>query len=263
MVAKAIQRVRELTAGIYTVIAAAIILLSWLAFALLPQHSSGHTQAPAAGHNMPGMHGMHHADMAPMAAPVARHPVLWIAIVSWIVMTIAMMGLATLPSIQYIERTMPWGRRGAAVAVYAAVWLAVWTAIGVVITLAQSAAIGAPPWWLFAGALVLAALWQLTPLKCVALGDCHKSRPLPPTGWPAAQAVTRFGAFGGWACVRSCWAVMLAMALAPTAHILWMVPLTVAVTWERFTRQPRRTARILAGVFVVAAAAVGVFAAIQ
>ncbi|TDZ45821.1 DUF2182 domain-containing protein [Mycobacteroides franklinii] len=258
MVANAIQRVRELTAGTYTGIAAAIILLSWLGFALLPQHSGGHRQAPAAEH----MHGMHHTGMAPMAAPVVHHPVLWIAIASWVVMTIAMMGPATLPSIQYIEQNMPRGRRGGAVVGYTVVWLAVWTVIGVVITVAQSAVVGPSPWWLFAGALVIAALWQLTPLKCRALGDCHKSRPLPPTGWPAADGVMRFGAFGGWACVRSCWAVMVAMALAPTAHILWMVPLTAAVTWERFTQNPRRTARILAGVFVVAAVAVGVFAAI-
>ncbi|WP_074320110.1 DUF2182 domain-containing protein [Mycobacteroides abscessus] len=239
---------------------AAVILLSWLAFALLPQHAGAHSQAPAGEHSM---HGMQHAGMAPIPTPVTHQPVLWIAIIAWIVMTVAMMGPATLPSVRYIEQTTSRGRRGGVIVLYGAVWLSVWTVIGVIVALAQSAAVGASPWWLFTGALVVATLWQLTPLKRRALGDCHASRPLPPTGWPAAQGAIRFGAFGGWACVRSCWAVMLAMALAPTAHIVWMVPLTVAVTWERFTQSPRRTARVLAGVFAVAAAAVGVFAAIQ
>lgn len=258
MVANAIQRVRELTAGRYTGITAAVILLSWLGFAFLPQHAAGHPSAPTAEH----MHGMDHANMAPMA-PVVHQPALWIAIVSWIVMTIAMMGPATLPAVQYVEQNTLRGRRGAMVVLYAAVWLTVWAVVGVVITLAQTAANGAAPWWLFAGALAITALWQLTPLKCQALGDCHKSNPLPPNGWPTARGVMRFGALGGWACVRSCWAVMLAMALAPSAHILWMVPLTAAVTWERFTRYPRRTTRILAVLFAVAAAAATAFAALQ
>lgn len=110
MVAHAIQRVRELTAGTYTGIVAAVILLSWLAFALLPQHAGAHSQAPAGEHSM---HGMQHAGMAPMPTPVTHQPVLWIAIIAWIVMTVAMMGPATLPSVRYIEQTTPGApRRG-------------------------------------------------------------------------------------------------------------------------------------------------------
>ncbi len=258
MVANAIQRVRELVAGRYTGITTAIILLSWLGFAFLPQHAAGHTPAPVTGH----MHGMDHANMAPMATPVVHQPVLWVAIVSWIVMTIAMMGPATLPAVQYVEQNTPRGR-GRALTIYAAVWLALWTAVGLLITLALPMAANINRWWIFGGALLLAAIWQLTPWKCRALGDCHRSTPLPPGGWPAAKGLIGFGAVSGWACIRSCWATMLTMAVAPSAHLLWMVPLTVAVTWERFTRYPRRTARILAVLFVVAAAAVGIFAAVQ
>ncbi|MBA0044986.1 DUF2182 domain-containing protein [Mycobacteroides sp. LB1] len=261
MVANAIQRVRALTAGRYAQLATAVILLSWLGFTFLPQHGSqAHTAPPVAGH----MHGMNHETMDPMAPmPAAHHPALWAAFAAWIVMTIAMMGPATLPAVQFVEQHAPRGRRGGAVALYAAVWLAVWAAVGIVITLAQSAATGAAPWWLFAGALLATALWQLTPLKCQALGDCHRSSPLPPSGWPAAKGVMRFGGVSGWACARSCWAVMLAMAVAPAAHVLLMVPLTAAVTWERFTGHPRRTTRILAVLFAAAAAAAAAFAALQ
>ncbi|WP_078363063.1 DUF2182 domain-containing protein [Mycobacteroides chelonae] len=207
MAANAIQRVRELAAGRYTGIATAIILLSWLGFAFLPQHATAHEQAPMAEH----MHGMNHANMAPMATPVVHQPALWIAIVSWIVMTIAMMGPATLPAVRHVEQNVP-RDRGRALILYAAVWLAMWTVVGLIITLA-----------------------------------------LP-------KGLMRFGAISGWACIRSCWAMMLTMAVAPSAHLAWMVGLTAAVTWERFTRYPRRTAWLLAGLFVVAAAAVGVFA---
>lgn len=255
MAANAIQRVRELAAGRYTGIATAIILLSWLGFAFLPQHATAHKQAPMGEH----MHGVDHANMAPMATPVVHQPALWIAIVSWIVMTIAMMGPATLPAVRYVEQNVPRGR-GRALILYAAVWLAMWTVVGLIITLALLAAGNVNRWWLLAGVLLLTAMWQLTPMKCRALGECHRSLPLPPDGWPAAKGLMRFGAISGWACIRSCWAMMLTMAAAPSAHLAWMVGLTAAVTWERFTRYPRRTAWLLAGLFVVAAAAVGVFA---
>ncbi len=254
MVANAIQRVKELATGRYTGISTAIILLSWLGFVFLPQHAASHTQAPAIGH----MPGMDHASMA----PVVHQPVLWVAIVSWIVMTIAMMGPATLPAVQYVQQNSSQGR-GRALALYAAVWLALWTVVGLLITLALPMAATVNRWWIFAGVLLLAAIWQLTPWKCRALGDCHQSVPLPPDGWPAAKGLIRFGAVSGWACIRSCWAMMLTMAVAPSAHLIWMVPLTIAVTWERFTRYPRRTVRVLAVLFVVAAAAIGIFATVQ
>ncbi|MUM17202.1 MULTISPECIES: DUF2182 domain-containing protein [unclassified Mycobacteroides] len=252
------RSVRELTAGRYTGIATAVILLSWLGFAFLPQHGTAHTPTPTAGH----MHGMNHANMAPMAAPVTHQPALWMAIVSWVIMTIAMMGPAALPAIQYVERhTLRW--RGRATVLYTVVWLALWVVFGIAVTLGLPLAAGVNRRWMFAGALLFAGIWQLTPMKRQALGDCHRSAPLPSEGWPAIKGLTRFGAFSGWACIRSCWAVMLAMALAPSAHILWMVPLTAAVTYERFTQRPGRTVRVVAVLFVITAAAVGMFAAIQ
>lgn len=259
MVANGIQRVRELTAGRYTGIAAAVILLSWLGFAFLPQHGTSHTSAPSAEH----MPGMHHANMAPMATPVIHQPALWMAIVSWILMTIAMMGPATLPAVQYVEQNTLRGRRGAMVALYAAIWILVWCVVGVVITLALSTTSHLSRWWLFAAALMLAALWQLTPLKRRALGDCHRSTPLSPRGWPAANGAMRFGAFNGSSCVRSCWAVMLAMAVAPSAHLVWMVVLTAVVTYERFTQRPQQMLRLLGVLLALTAAGVGAFALLQ
>lgn len=251
MVANAIQRVRELTAGIYTRIAAAIILLSWLGFALLPQHGGSHTEAPAAQH----MQGMHHPGMAPMATPVVHQPVLWIAIVSWIVMTVAMMGPATLPAIEYVGKQ----GRGGAVAVYAVVWLAIWSVVGVVISLVQPRLSHLDKWWLFAGLLLAAASWQFSAVKRLALRDCHCPTQFPT---PVLKGALRFGAFSGTACVGSCWAMMLAMALAPAAHLVWMVPLTVAVTYERFAQRPVAAVRLVGAFLAVAAVCVGVFAAL-
>ena len=53
------------------------------------------------------------------------------------------------------------------------------------------------------------------------------------------------------------------MVLAPAAHLLWMVPLTGAVTFERLSTDPRRAAWWVAGVLAVCATAVAVVAAVQ
>jgi predicted metal-binding membrane protein len=103
-------------------------------------------------------------------------------------------------------------------------------------------------------ALATAAGWQLTAHKRRALLDCHRPSPLPPQGWRATAGVVRFAARNGLACLRSCWAMMLAMGVASSMMLLWMVAVTGIVTTEKLAERPRRAAR--AGAVVLAAGAV-------
>jgi predicted metal-binding membrane protein len=104
-----------------------------------------------------------------------------------------------------------------------------------------------------AAALALAAGWQLTPAKNRALGDCHRPSPLPPRGWRATAGVIRFGLWSGFACLRSCWAMMIAMAVTSSMAIIWMAGITGIVMVERFAQRPHRTARAVAGVLALCA----------
>ena len=111
-----------------------------------------------------------------------------------------------------------------------------------------------------AGALALAAGWQLSAPKRRGLRDCHRPSPLPPTGRRATAGVVRFAVRNGTACVRSCWAMMLAMAVATTATTFWMVAITGLVLVEKLAPRPRQATRagavlLGAGALVVAAGA--------
>ena len=62
----------------------------------------------------------------------------------------------------------------------------------------------------------------------------------------------------GTACVRSCWLLMLAMALAATAATFWMVAITGLVLVEKLAPKPRQATR--AGAVLLAAGSLAVAA---
>jgi predicted metal-binding membrane protein len=155
----------------------------------------------------------------------------------WTVMVVAMMGPAALPGIRHTARNSLRWRRGRAAAGFGLGYLAVWAGYGAVVLLLPAAPVGA--------ALLVAAGWQLTPYKRRWLLECHRARPLPPTGLAADRAAAGFGLRVGGACAGSCWALMLVMVAAPMT-----APGTAAlaglVLTERITRHPVRTTRLAA-----------------
>jgi predicted metal-binding membrane protein len=169
----------------------------------------------------------------------------------WELMVIAMMGLALLPALGHASmNSLPWRRKRAMVEV-ASAYLAVWTVFGFVALAAlQPLRDARAP---LAVALVFAALWELAPPKRRALRDCHRVVPLPPRGLGAEVAAFRFGLRQGSACMRSCWPVMLVMALLPMGQLWWMVGLTALVTSERFLDRPQHVRRVAAGAMAIAA----------
>lgn len=161
----------------------------------------------------------------------------------WALMVLAMMLPSALPAIRHVAVNSLRQRRTRAMATFAAVYIGIWVAVGaVVIALAPawSALDGAR---VAAAALAIAAAWQLTVHKRRALRDCHRPSPLPPTGSRATAGVARFALRNSTACVRSCWAMMLAMAVATTATTFWMVAITGLVLTEKLALKPRQATR--------------------
>jgi predicted metal-binding membrane protein len=171
----------------------------------------------------------------------------------WALMVVAMMLPSALPAVRHVgANSLRWRRRRAMatfVAGYAAIWIALGAASVVILRLSSLPKAAIAP----AVALALAAAWQLTPYKRRALSDCHRPSPLPPRGRRAAMGVLRFASRGSLACVRSCWALMLAMGLAQSMPIFWMVAVTGIVTVEKFAPKPRQATRISAALLAVAA----------
>lgn len=253
--AQVVRRIRGVTAGRLAGTALVMIALSWVALMLVGHPVNSHGDQ-AGTHTAP----MHH-QMASAATASPVHDIgIWLWPVTWILMTIAMMGPATLPALHCLEQNSL--RRGRSVALFAMMWLAVWGVAGVVVSLIRPVIPQHLGWWAFAAALAVAAVWQVTPFKRAALAGCEQVPAPASVGWSADRTALRFGAGVGTSCVGSCWAVMAAMVLAPGAHLLWMIPLTGAVTFERLSADPRRAAWWVAGLLAVCAAVVAVVAAV-
>ncbi|MFD3550175.1 DUF2182 domain-containing protein [Streptomyces sp. NPDC058655] len=180
------------------------------------------------------------------------------ALAMWMLMSVAMMLPATVPVLEHVGMNSLRRCQQRAMATFAAVFLAVWIGYGALL-------MGLAPLWstlpdgvALASALALAAVWQLTVHKRRALRDCHRASPLPLSGWPAVAGAGRFGLRQGGACLRSCWALMLIMAVASggRGELSWMALLTGIVTTEKLVRKPHRLTEVAAAVLAATAVTV-------
>ena len=181
----------------------------------------------------------------PLAVAAGVHAHDRPTLASWTVMAAAMMLPGAIPAARHVAvNSLRW-RRHRAVALYVAAYVGVWVGYGAVVVPASRA--WRPP---LAAVLAVAAAWQLTPWHRRAVRDCHRTVPLPPTGWAATKGSLRFGARNARACVGTCWASMLVMVAAPAdSHLVWAVVLALAVFAQKTARRPRRTARGLGAAF--------------
>lgn len=148
-------------------------------------------------------------------------------LLSWLVMIVAMMApfLAT-----PLEQMRPHARLMLA---FALAYVGLWMLVGAVLMVVAVAILTLPGEPLLYGA-VLAALWQVTPLKRRCLRLCH---------WqPAAPILSVRAAFGygrtiALACLGSCWALMLVPLLAHHTHFMLMILVSALFFLER--GQPR------------------------
>jgi predicted metal-binding membrane protein len=182
-------------------------------------------------------------------APTVRDGLAYVA--GWGVMMAAMMLPSALPMIALYAAT----RRSAAgpaqrtlhVALFTLVYLGVWAATGIPMYLAST--------WLaaqtttglgygIAAALVVAGIFQLSPLKQVCLRHCRSPlgfllghwRP----GWRGSLAL-------GWAhalyCLGCCWALMVVLVVAGAMGLPWVLLIAAAVAAEKLLPGGARMAR--------------------
>jgi predicted metal-binding membrane protein len=218
----------------------AVAAAAWAAL-LLAGHSAMISGGPRS--DMPDMPGMSHSSGA-HAHGLAG------GIVMWGLMTVAMMSAGLAPMFAYVRRRALRRRWQAAPTVTGA-YFGVWLVVGVAAVAAGSSIESSPE----RAAVLLggAALWQLTPCKRWAMAACTRPSPLRMAGLAATGSELGFGARQGAACVASCWALMLPMALAGHPPLWSMVVATGVVTVERLDRRPDRARRL--GAVALAAAA--------
>jgi predicted metal-binding membrane protein len=149
----------------------------------------------------------------------------------WVVMMAAMMFPSVAPTVALYSR-MAGGRSPLAPLVFAGGYLITWAAAGV-LAFALAAAGGAfagnvLTWdragrWVTGATLVVAAVYELTPLKDVCLGKCRSPLGFLLSSWRAGwSGALRMGAKNGAWCVGCCWALMASLFALGVMSIVWM-----------------------------------------
>lgn len=229
---------------------------AWIAVIALTLTGTVHGARPAAP--APVGEAPHHHMTPSHTAHAVPGAGVFGGLTTWALMCVAMMLPAALPALAHVGANSLRRRRQRAMAGFAAVYLTVWTGYGALLLALAPLWSRLPGDAVLACALALASGWQLTVHKRRALRDCHRSSPLPLSGLRALAGTGRFGLRHGGACLRSCWALMLVMAVAGggPGMLGWMAALTGTVTAERFARTPRRSANLAAAALAAAALAV-------
>jgi len=99
-----------------------------------------------------------------------------------------------------------------------------------------------------AGALVLAGLYQFTPIKTRCLTVCRSPFGLVARRWRGAAPMSEsmlLGASYGTSCVGCCWTLMLVMFAVGTANLALMVGMALAMAAERVPGVRRAAAPVL------------------
>jgi predicted metal-binding membrane protein len=154
---------------------------------------------------------------------------LWL----WLAMSAAMM-LPTLVPATYLAAAV--GRSATA---FVLGYAALWAAVGL-LAYESARALGAAR-WLAVGALLLAAVYQLTPLKEACLRRCRA-----PMGSLLRHGSLRAGIEHGAFCLGCCWALMLALIALGIGSMLWMAVLAAVVLVEKVAPLGERASPLIA-----------------
>jgi predicted metal-binding membrane protein len=166
----------------------------------------------------------------------------------WVVMMAAMMFPSVAPTVALYSRMT--GRRSlASPLVFASGYLVTWAGAGA-LAFALAAAGGAVAgdvlaWdragrWVAGATLIVAAVYELTPLKDVCLGKCRSPLGFLLGSWRAGRwGALQMGAKNGAWCVGCCWALMAALFALGVMSIVWMafvaglIAIEKTVPWRR------------------------------
>jgi predicted metal-binding membrane protein len=171
----------------------------------------------------------------------------------WMLMTIAMMLPGSLPLINLFRRMVDRRPdRPRLVALLILGYLGVWAVFGVAAyrgdayvheAVTRLPAFGAASTWIGVGLLLVAGLYQITPLKQMCLDKCRSPYSFLVEHWrgklPGRDAF-RLGVRHGLFCVGCCWTLMLLMFAIGGANLGWMLALGALMAAERTVRWGRR-----------------------
>jgi predicted metal-binding membrane protein len=186
----------------------------------------------------------------------------------WVVMMAAMMFPSVAPTVALYSR-MTRQRSPLSPLLFAAGYLVTWALAGLV-AFALAKAVGrlagdALAWqhagrWAAGATLVVAAVYEFTPLKDVCLGKCRSPLGFLLGSWrDGRRGALRMGARHGAWCVGCCWALMASlfalgvMSVAWTAFVAGLIAVEKIVPWRRPATYATAALLLALGVLLFAA----------
>ncbi len=177
----------------------------------------------------------------------------------WIVMMAAMMFPSVSPTVALYSR-MARERAPLAPLVFAGGYLLTWAAVGAA-AFAVARGVGSAgdvfAWdragrWLAGGTLLVAAVYELTPLKEACLGKCRSPLGLLLGSWrDGLFGALRMGARNGAWCVGCCWALMASFFALGIMSLVWMAVVAGLIAVEKTSPWRRPAVYGVAGILAV------------
>jgi len=182
-------------------------------------------------------------DMPDMVMPFATASVfaMWLAMMLGMMLPGAAPMILTFASVQRRKRERD--QAYVPTALFVAGYLIVWGVFSVAATLAQSAlqqgallspmlALGSPV--LGGAVLILAGLYQFTPLKHACLSHCRSPFAFMLNHWRDGwSGALRMGAGHGVYCLGCCWVLMALLFVVGVMHLVWVAALAAFVFAEK------------------------------
>ncbi len=186
-------------------------------------------------------------------------------VAAWAIMMAAMMLPSALPMIRLYAATLRnaagWGK-AVGIGLFTIVYLGIWALTGVPIYLA-SVGLGAVDTrtlaYAIAAVLVVAGLFQLSPLKQVCLRHCRS--PLGfllghwREGWRGGLAM---GGAHALYCLGCCWALMIVLVVAGAMGLIWVLLIAAVVAGEKLLPRGEWIARTTGLALVLLGVAVAI-----
>ncbi len=161
---------------------------------------------------------------------------------TWVVMMAAMMFPSVAPTVALYSR-MTRRRSPLSPLLFVAGYLLTWTAAGLLafalLTLVTRAAGDVLAWdragrWVAGATLVVAAVYELTPLKDVCLGRCRSPLGFLLGSWrDGRRGALQMGAKNGAWCVGCCWALMASLFALGVMSVVWMAVVAGLIAVEK------------------------------
>jgi predicted metal-binding membrane protein len=186
----------------------------------------------------------------------------------WVVMMAAMMFPSVALTVALYSR-MTRRRSPVSPLLFVTGYLVTWAAAGLVafglLTVLDRLAGDVLAWdragrWVAGGTLVVAAVYELTPLKDVCLGRCRSPLGFLLGSWrDGPSGAVRMGAKHGAWCVGCCWALMASlfalgvMSLAWMAFVAGLIAVEKTVPWRRVATYGTAALLLTLGVLLLAA----------